>query len=249
VEINVPGKALEERIIRRGSEFFQSARGRSMFKRFIVLAIVACCTAGCASSGGYPDNPTDAAADLGALRIYFYPEIISQYFATPVGTSRKALRNEIIYARLAAYDIEYAKFQQAIYSERTLTDTTGDLTILVLSALGASLASTATKTALAASVTAVGGAKASIDKNLFYDRTLPALFAQMDANRAKALVGIEGCAADFDDRCPLTKAIVLLNAYREAGSLPGAVSGIALSAGIQRDNAMAQIQKIRGSRY
>jgi hypothetical protein len=181
---------------------------------------------------------------LSALRIYFYPEKIAQYLATPVG-NRDRLRNEIIYGRVAAYDIEYAKFQQDINTERTLTDTTGDLTVLVLSALGASLASTATKTALAASVTAVTGARASIDKNFFYDRTLPALFAQMDANRAAALLNIERCTMVHDDTCPLTKAMIYLNAYREAGSIPGAVSGITQSAGIQRDVALAKLEVLR----
>jgi hypothetical protein len=147
---------------------------------------------------------------------------------------------------VAAYDVQYSKFQEDINRERTLTDTVGDLTSLTLTALGASLGAVSTKTALAASATAVTGAKASFDKNLFYDKTLPVLFAQMDANRAAVLVRIEAGAALPDAQYPLTRALADLNAYREAGSIPGALAGIAQAAGQKQQQALRAIYAMRG---
>ena len=89
-------------------------------------------------------------------------------------------------SRLLTGFLEIADFVQAHgrEPERTLTDMTGDVTSLTLTALGASLVHPSTIRALSASATAVTGAKASFDSNLFYEKTMPALFAQMEANRA-----------------------------------------------------------------
>jgi hypothetical protein len=217
----------------------------AMLQRVLPIAL-ACLTTGCASVQGYPDNPTSIAKDLTALDMYFDPAQIIAYSNMPMGLAREAKRNEIIYGRMAAYDIEFAKFQQDINAERDLTDTAGDLTTLVLTALGASLASTATKTALAASATAVNGGKASIDKNVFYNKTLPALFAQMDGSRTTLRLSIEAGIAAGDVKYPLTKGLADLALYRDAGSLPGAISNISTTAGAQKDKAQSQILALRG---
>jgi hypothetical protein len=211
-----------------------------MFVRGILICLAACSVAACASLSGFPDYPVNPEADLFVLKTFFDPGRIVHYLN--FRGDRTSLRNEIIYGRIAAYDIEFAKFQQDIEKERALTDTTGDLTALLLSALGASLVSQATKTALAASVTAVTGAKASIDKNVFYDKTLPALFAQMDANRATAYLNIKTCVTKPDSGCPLTEAMVYLNAYRDAGSIPGALTAISQAAGVQKDLAVRMVR-------
>ena len=219
-----------------GGPFDVGNGGTAMRSSAVPLVLLAIACAGCAASGGYPDYPVNVEVDQAVLRYYFEPSTIQLYLSAPAG-GRGAIRNEIIYGRIAAYDIEYAKFQQDISRERSLTDTTGDITALVLNALGASLVSNATKTALAASSAAVTGSKLAIDRNIFYERTMPALFAQMDANRAEALVRIEGGTTLPDSQYPLTKAFVDLNAYREAGSLPGALSAITHAAGLKKEAA------------
>src|SRR5580704_12486429 len=95
---------------------------------FACAVAVAIALSGCASSGGFPDNPVDASTDLEPLKAYFaYGDAtkIKTYMDMPVDNpigvigKRAALRNEIAYGRIAAYDIEFAKFQQAINRERT----------------------------------------------------------------------------------------------------------------------------------
>src|SRR5438445_5044928 len=103
--------------------------------------------AACASFGGYPDYPLNVEADRATFRYYFQPSTIQWYLTAPP-EMRRGIRNEIVFGRVAAYDIEFVEFQQKINAERALADTTGDLTGLVLTALGASLIPSGTTKAL-----------------------------------------------------------------------------------------------------
>ena len=217
--------------------------------RNLLIVALAQSAVACSSVSGYPDNPTNVASDLTALNAYFDPKEIIAYSAIPISPAREAKRNEIIYGRMAAYDIEFAKFQQDINAERGLTDTVGDLTTLTLTALGATLASSATKTAVSAAATAVNGGKASIDKNVFYDKTLPVLFSQMDANRTTIRLAIETGMVQGDVKYPLTKGLADLTAYRDAGSIPGAVSAISISSGQQKAQVQRALFSLNGVKF
>jgi hypothetical protein len=59
---------------------------------------------------------------------------------------------------------------------------------------------------------------------------MPALLAQMEANRAKILSDIKNQLTSPDSTYPLAAAIIDLNAYKEAGSVPGAISLVSQSA-------------------
>ena len=77
---------------------------------------------------------------------------------------------------------------------------------LVLSGLGATTGGAATKAALAAASAGVIGAQGVISKDLYYQRTVPALLAQMEANRARAtlviLQGIQKSESDYPHESP-----------------------------------------------
>jgi hypothetical protein len=220
-----------------------------MFRSVLLVIAVAFLTSACAALGGYPNNPTTTKDEMKALSAYFDPAEILQYKTMPAGAARQAFRDEVVYGRLAAYDIEFSQFQQDINAERGLTDTTGDLTTLTLTALGATGLEAGTKTALSAAATAVNGGKASVDKNIFYDQTLPVLFAQMAANRATIRYTIEkGLSVpppSGDASYPLTAALVDLAAYRDAGSIPGAITGVAVAAGAQKAHFQGALIALR----
>jgi hypothetical protein len=78
-----------------------------MCYRLVCVLVLGCAVAGCASLSGYPDNPTNADTDLIPLKYYsFDPNTI--IYCQKSGSPQ--CRNEIIYGRVAAYDIEFAKF-------------------------------------------------------------------------------------------------------------------------------------------
>jgi hypothetical protein len=217
-----------------------------MFRAFSFQAFsLMCCVlsvAGCAATGGYPDNPVDAATDLAPLKSYFDANLIASYQTmTPGDPRRLALRNEIIYGRVAAYDIQFAEFQQRLNRERSIPDATGDIAIAVMGGVGSAVASTATKTALLAATTATTGAKGAIDKDIFYSQTMSVLFAEMSANRATALAIIDAGTNLSDTAYPLTRGLIDTVAYRDAGSIPGALAGIAHDAGLKHDDATNDI--------
>jgi hypothetical protein len=205
--------------------------------------------AGCAATGGYPDNPVDVATDLAPLKGYFDANLIAAYQTmTPGDPGRLALRNEIIYGRVAAYDIQFTQFQQRLNRERLIPDATGDIAIAVMGGVGSAVASAATKTALLAATTATTGAKGAIDKDIFYSQTMSVLFAEMAANRATVLMNIDANTTRSDAAYPLTRGLIDTTAYRDAGSIPGALAGISHDAGVKHDVAAGQIQAIQDNK-
>jgi hypothetical protein len=211
-----------------------------------------CCVlsvAGCAATGGYPDNPVDAATDLAPLKSYFDSSQIAAYQGmTPGDPKRVALRNEIIYGRVAAYDLEFIEFQKRLNRERSIPDATGDIAIAVMGGVGAAVASPATKTALLAATTATTGTMGAIDKDIFYSQTMSVLFAEMSANRATVLMNIDANTTRSDTAYPLTRGLIDTSAYRDAGSIPGALAGIAHDAGVKHDVAAGLIQTIQDAK-
>ncbi len=204
----------------------KSIRGRWRVLPVILLSVQ---LAACASFQGYPEDPSDPATDLIAFQDYFKPEKIESYLAAQ-GDARRAIRDEVVYGRLAAYDIEFSKFRRAINSQSNFTNVSGNVAALGLSGAGAVAGGVTTKAILAAASTAVLGATGEVDKDLFYQKTMPALLAQMEANRAKILSDIKNQLTSPDSTYPLAAAIIDLNAYKEAGSVPGAISLVSQSA-------------------
>ena len=99
-------------------------------------------------------------------------------------------RDEIVLARLRGYDIELSDFERGLFCQGNPISLGGDLLALTLGGLTATTGSAATKAALGAATTGVIGAQAAMNKDLYYQRTIPALIAQMEANRAKAKLTI-----------------------------------------------------------
>lgn len=215
----------------------------------LLFPLIVLSLTGCAATGGYPDNPVDLATDLAPLKAYFDANEIAAYQAmAPNDPRRLPLRNEIIYGRVAAYDVEFTEFQQRLNRERLIPDAAADTAVAVMGGAGAALSSAATKTALLAATSAVTGAKGAIDKDIFYSQTMSVLFAEMAANRASVLAAIDKGTALPDASYPLTRGLIDTASYRDAGSIPGALDGIAHDAGKKNDTAKTDIQRTQAAK-
>jgi hypothetical protein len=208
----------------------------------ITLAILGCVLLdGCAPLQGYPRDPENTDATLAALSPYFDGIEETQYLALNDANLRAQKRNEIILARTRAYDIEFADFERRLYGDGNSVSLGGDLVGLVLGGLTATTGNAATKSALGAASVGVLGASTAINKDLYYQKTIPALLAQMEADRLKALapiaVGMKLSDADY----PLMQAYIDLDAYKTAGSIPSAINAVNQSAGNAKDQAQAAI--------
>lgn len=150
---------------------------------------------------------------------------------------KKDYRNEVVNGRLAAIDIHYNCYQKRLYEEGIGTSILADWVVLGLGGATAVTGGAAAKAALGAAITGVTGAKTSLDKNAYFDKTLPALICKMQAARKEVLVRIRMGLSQGDGDYPLTQALVDLEDYYNAGTIPGAVAGITAAAGADAQQA------------
>lgn len=127
-------------------------------------------------------------------------------------------------------DIQYNLYQQRLYEQGTEASILTDWVVLGLGGASAVTGGAAAKAALGAAITGVTGAKVSFDKNAYFAKTLPALVASMQAMRKEVLLRIRKGLELGDDKYPLTQALVDLEDYYNAGTIPGAITGITASA-------------------
>ncbi len=191
----------------------------------------------CSPIRGYPSDPENTDATLTRLTPYFdgTEEKVYLGLSDPLRTLK---RNEIVLARLRGYDIEFADFEKRLYGDANAVTLGSDLVGLILGGLTATTGNAATKSALGAASAGVIGAKADIDKDLYYQKTIPALLAQMEADRLSALLPISAGLKLPDANYPLMQAYIDLDAYKNAGSIPAAINAVNKDAGIAKEDAL-----------
>src|SRR5258707_3945072 len=212
------------------------------------MALASFCLAalgGCASIGGFPDDVVSHDNDLANTQQYFADSVIPDYLKLTAEADRKLYRDRIVYGRLHAYDVQYKQFLKALSTESGSINLGADLISLGFSGLAATTGTASTKAALAAVSGGVLGAKGDISKEVFYDKALPAIVAQMEASRLQVRAAIEKGLSDTDANYSLMKALVDLDQYELAGSLPGALNAIVKDAGVKADQAEQDIRFTR----
>ena len=211
----------------------------------LAVLLTACSLWGCAAISGYPNDPEKSSTVLTALKPYFDPAKEAAYAALSDGTKRRAMRDDIVLNRVRAYDIEFVDYERMLWSTGNSVTLGGDLAALALGGLATTAGSTSTKTAFSAAGTGVTGANAAINRDLYFQRTLPALLAQMEANRAKAKLKILAGLKQADDQYPLPLADLDLGDLKSAGSMPAAVSNITQQATTDKQTAQSKIDALR----
>ena len=200
---------------------------------------------GCAASfKGAPDRlyKVDELTALDPL----YAKTI-QASASAASAAQIGVRNQFIEMRSAVIDHQYDLFRSDLYEQRVGANVGVDLTTLGLSGVGAATGSTHLKTGAAALAAFLIGGKASVDKNAYFDRTLPALLEQMDAARATVRKRILDSMLLDVGNYPLMQAASDLEAYYHAGTIPGAIAGITTTAATQKKDAFERLdQRLSG---
>ncbi|HEY1260535.1 MAG TPA: hypothetical protein VGF34_14905 [Stellaceae bacterium] len=210
--------------------------------------------AACAPLHGYPDDPEDTTATLAALAPYFDPAVDKTYNAMPAdvppGTlNRQNYRDLVVMSRMRAYDLEFDSFERRLNGDSNVVALGGDVTLLVLGALTATLGSATTKAALGAASTAVAGAQTAVNKDLYFQKTLPAMLDQMEANRAKAKLPIFQGLTLPDSQYPLVRAEIDLQILKQSGSIPSAISVITKMTSKDNQDAQAKLAPLRSLRF
>ncbi|MBD9355934.1 hypothetical protein [Methylomonas albis] len=209
----------------------------------VVVGSIVTFETGCQSLKGYPDRTVDISAEIKPLEDYFTAKIIETY-NKKTGEDKKLYRDEVVHGRLRAIDLQFEAFEKQIQLEKNSMDMGIDLAVLGLSGAGTMAGGAATKAILAAISGGLTGADLSIDKSLYYEKTMPVLFSQMEAMRATQLVNIYKGLEQDTSRYPLSRALFDIDTYYKVGTIPGAIVGITTAAGASHEEANKNIEKI-----
>jgi len=222
------------------SEGWKYLRDPRLCKRMLAVA-TAGLIAGCSTLryGGAPEPSFNVDKDLEQLAKEFEPaDSISDFYKNPSVVAR----NKFVTGRMTMMNIRYIQFIRSLTSEKELLDTAAALLTLSLNIAGASIAAASTKTVLAAISAGVIGSKEAVEKNYFFDKTIPALVAQMNAERKKALFPLlSGIRTKSLDEYPFAQAVTDLNEYYFAGTFAGAIQGIQVDAAVKEAAADRKI--------
>jgi hypothetical protein len=153
-------------------------------------------------------------------------------------------RDAVIAARLQIMDQNFQVFKTQLRAQIAGLNLGTDLAALGLTA-AAAVTSGGTAKALAAASTGVIGVGTAFNKDTLFQQTVPAIFAQMDADRSSVLLRIRTAQAQADvTKYPLALALTDLTAYERAGTLESATATLAQNASNQAKNNQMEIDNL-----
>jgi len=199
-------------------------------------------TFGCANLhyAGAPPPSYDVDQDLKQLAEHFKPATaIEAYYALRPPT--REARNKVISARLVMINLEYLKWLRTVIADKQLLDTATDVLNLSLNLAATVTGGETAKTVLSAVAAGISGSKTSIDKHYFYEKTMPALVAAMNAQRKTVLERILGGMNSSLEDYSFEQGITDVYEYYQAGTLTGAITAIQADAGSKEKKADEKI--------
>tara|TARA_R110001606_G_scaffold74168_1_gene171742 strand:+ start:1129 stop:2103 length:975 start_codon:yes stop_codon:yes gene_type:complete len=178
-------------------------------------------TSGCSSFDGMPEPViTSTVAVDTATKNYMYDSVIAKMGSMEEGP-RTVYRNRAVSAYLMAMDARYFDFRRGL--ARNIKGGNLGLDLALLGLTGSAAIWDKAASELAAVATAVAGGKASLNRELYFEKTLPALIALMEAERltvrADILRGLTRTESDYT----IEEAFSDLTRYQSAASLDGAI--------------------------
>ena len=211
-----------------------------MSRPLILLVVTTVALTGCTSIRGMQERVGET--DLGHSICPTAKQ--AEAFEAEDGPSRGAYRNRVVSDCVSAIDLKYEAFKASLHGEVATSRLGTDIPAVALTTAAALAKGGATKTlaGLAGLSLAVG---ATIDKDIYYQTTLPALEAAMDAKRDKVLTDVLD-AENADPRgtsYSLDRAGAGLRAYQAAGNIYSAIAELNKAA----SDAAAEARKARVS--
>ncbi len=214
----------------------------------LMVSVLTLCI-GCATlqNPGAPNQSFNEDSDIQALETqYGEPTAITTYYnKAKTSGETKDVRNEFIVGRLTLINLQYIKFIRQFAASKAQLDTAFDLLMTGVGLATAVTGGEAAKAALGAASAGLGATRTSIDKNFFYEKTVPALITAMNAQRKVVLLPIlVGIKSDIK-AYPLALALSDLSEYYFAGTFVGALQAIQKDAGIKEAVADKKIEIAR----
>jgi hypothetical protein len=216
-----------------------------------IITVLSLLQISCSAIKAYPDRAVKAQKQLSKLTWCFEGDVMIGPNISYTNASHKdnidptTWRNEVVNCRIYAIDLEYTIFEQSIAHESISLNTGVDMAVVGLGAATAIVDSATTKSILGALSGGITGGKGIIDKDVFYSKTMPVLLSQMEAQRKMQLVKIRSRLRSLSDAYPLSEALIDVEDYYKAGSIPAALQGIVEQSGADAKDATQKLKKLQ----
>lgn len=214
-----------------------------------MLGVAAIGLGGCQSLQGYPAPLETPKQALALVQADTQPAAITAYDGITDPALRRTKRDQIVRARLYAIDVNYDDFVRTVSGQQKTFAIGADLVSAGLTGAATLAKSATTKTHLTTYASAALGVRSTVDKELFYSKTLPAVVSQMDASRKTVLAKITEGLAQPASNYSLVEALSDLQDYYTAGTLNGALNQIAKDAGAKSAVAQQKIDNVTTVKY
>jgi hypothetical protein len=214
--------------------------GAPMKKRFCALAVLSVCLSACASFSGAPD-PVITVADAQSAITGNKPGEVIQRMKDMTADQRTLERNRIVASYLLAADAKYGQFRRRLSWDVKGGNVLFDVATLGLTGLASSWKSAADD--LAAAATVVGGTRASLNRELYFEKTLPTLLSLMDSSRLAVRADILKGLAQPETAYTIQDAFSDLWLYEEAATIDGAIQQAAAAAARKADEVAIDYSK------
>lgn len=193
---------------------------------------------GCSTTRGVPLRYASSDAIVNSINLV--PEELATLQSATSETERNQYQNKAV----AVIDLRFHQFVRDLVADRADMSTATAGTTLGATTAGAFVDSVKAKTNYALFAAGVIGAFGIIDKNYFYEKTVPALVAAMGAARANVLVRIRTGQSESVISYTGVMALADLEDYFTAGTVLAAIAEISARADSDKQAALAEVRSI-----
>jgi hypothetical protein len=213
--------------------------------RVSIVALSFASLAACASIDSRPGLVLPRSKALADATAFSYPTANTAWIAAGSDEAKaRAIRDRYLDLQMRAIDASYQNYLIELSQEAKAGNLGFDFIALALTA-GASVGSKKTANALSSAAIAITGTRDAFNKDVFFERTLPAIFSEMAASRSRArLALIEGKTKSAKDYS-LSEADQDLRLYDEAANLNLALQAIAKAAADREEVAKVAEEELK----
>lgn len=202
------------------------------------LLVLAVAATGCSTLRGMPVR-YQVADDI-VEKIDLKAEEMAQLAVSDDASERNRLQNKA----MAVIDQRFYAFVRDLAADRADSSAAVAGTTLGASTAGAFVESVKAKTNYALFAAGVVGAFGIVDKNYFYERTVPALVAAMRASRAKVQLRVKQAQSERIEQYNGVAALQDVEDYYAAGTLLAAISDLTSRAEAEASATLADVREL-----
>ncbi|MFT5424361.1 MAG: hypothetical protein ACI89L_002156 [Phycisphaerales bacterium] len=153
------------------------------------------------------------------------------------------LRGQIVDLATTLINLQFQEFVADFSDQRKGFDTGADLGSIALDAAATLITNSGTQSILAAVSGGLTASKIAINKNYFYEQSLPVVIAKMHAERQQVSLDlVRGSRLSVGDY-PLTAALSDIARFYNAGTFEGAITSIQRDSGSQLKETQTEIRQ------